>query len=355
MGKLVKGYWDCQYCSEKGIDGELRECPGCGKARDESVKFYMKGVTYLSQEEAAKKTGRPDWFCEYCHSYNPDSSDVCVSCGAPRGADNGKNYHEMQQIKAQKEAQKAAERNEAQKAYNGGGKKKMPLFLVILLLVLAGIIIFSVVSCIGKKKDMTVSSISWEKSIEIEKYSYVEQSGWELPPGAELVRTKEEFHHYDTVMTEVLVEKSREVQNGYDVSYEDNGDGTFEEIQTPHYDTEYYEEYETRPVQVPVDETKYYYMAWAWVEDRTETASGNDHNTYWPTLELPEDEREGRKSETYSMVVRDDKSSKETKYELDENTWQSLNPGDGVTIRVKSGNDQLLDANGDIIAELREP
>lgn len=352
MGKLVKGYWDCQYCDEKGIDGEKRECPSCGKARDESVKFYMKGVNYLSEEEAAKKTGRPDWFCEFCHSYNPDSEDTCISCGAPRGEDNGKDYHEMQQIKAEKEAKKQAEQEEAMKAYNGGGKKKTPIILIILLLAILGIIIFSVVSCIGKKKDMTVQSVSWEKGIDIEKYSYVEQSDWNLPADAELIKTNEEIHHYDTVMTDVLVTKSREVQNGYDVSYEDNGDGTFEEIQTPHYDTEYYEEYEKQPVEVPVYETKYYYYAWAWVNDHTETASGDSHDTYWPQLDLGEDEREGQKHENYKIVVVDDKNN-QTTYEVDYSTWSGLNPGDGVTIRVKSGNDQLLDANGNVIAELK--
>lgn len=356
MANLVRGYWDCQYCSEKGISGDKRECPGCGKARDESVKFYMKQTNdYLSKEEAAKKTGRPDWFCEYCHSYNPDSADICESCGAPREGTT-KNYHEMQQMKAQKAAQKAADAAEAAKAYNGGGKKSRA-GLWIALLVIAAIIGILIFACRPKKQDMTLQAIDWTREITIEQNQYIEQSDWTLPADAELLRKADEIHHYDTeyVVQDVLVTKSREVQDGYDVSYNDLGDGTFEEIKTPHYETEYYDEYEmqTVPVQVPVYQTKYYYMAWVWVEERTVTASGQSHDTYWPEMDLAEDEREGAHHETYRITVKNEKD-KLYKYEVPEQLWSSMNPGDGMTIMTSNGRGTLLDDAGNTVAELRE-
>ena len=44
MSKLVMGYWDCPVCGNKGIRGDVTNCPSCGRARGD-VKFYVKGYT----------------------------------------------------------------------------------------------------------------------------------------------------------------------------------------------------------------------------------------------------------------------------------------------------------------------
>ena len=41
MGRIIEGFWDCKYCNTKGIRGGIRECPNCGKARDEDTVFYL--------------------------------------------------------------------------------------------------------------------------------------------------------------------------------------------------------------------------------------------------------------------------------------------------------------------------
>ena len=42
MAKLVMGYWDCPICGNKGIRGDVVNCPSCGRARGD-VQFYVKG------------------------------------------------------------------------------------------------------------------------------------------------------------------------------------------------------------------------------------------------------------------------------------------------------------------------
>ena len=54
MGKILEGFWDCKHCGTKRIKGSIRECPNCGKARDDSTKFYLDETEkhYVSEEKA---------------------------------------------------------------------------------------------------------------------------------------------------------------------------------------------------------------------------------------------------------------------------------------------------------------
>lgn len=41
--KVVKGYWDCPYCSSRKIDGLVDFCPNCGVHKPKDVKYYLNG------------------------------------------------------------------------------------------------------------------------------------------------------------------------------------------------------------------------------------------------------------------------------------------------------------------------
>ena len=95
MSKLVMGYWDCPVCGNKGIRGDVTNCPSCGRARGE-VKFYMKGYSegetreeneradmeYLSEEQAKYVSKNPDWYCSFCNSLNSDNAETCGRAAA---------------------------------------------------------------------------------------------------------------------------------------------------------------------------------------------------------------------------------------------------------------------------------
>ena len=102
MGKKIEGYWDCPQCGKKANKGRYRNCPGCGRPRGASTKFYMIEKDNFVPESVVPKG--PDWFCECCESYNTFGADFCTSCGAPKGA--AKNYFEVR--KEQENRPKAA-------------------------------------------------------------------------------------------------------------------------------------------------------------------------------------------------------------------------------------------------------
>lgn len=105
-GKLIEGVWDCNGCGTVRILGRYRECPHCGKVRDSNVKFYMSDKKMYVPEEQAKTISRnPDWVCRFCDCLNPDTTDICKSCGASRTAEN-KNYFESRKEKDKEQAKR---------------------------------------------------------------------------------------------------------------------------------------------------------------------------------------------------------------------------------------------------------
>jgi len=326
MGRIIMGYWDCQYCGAKGNPGDKRECPKCGHPRDESVTFYMKDKEYVSAEKAETVSKNPDWYCSFCNTLNSDNDEFCKGCGASK-ADSEKNYFEIQEEKRRKalEAAQAAHPQAPTRARSG---KKWIFFGI-----LAALLLFFL---FPRKTPAKITSLDWERNISIEQNVLCEEDGWSLPSGAELTSSREEIHHYDHVIDhyeDVEVEKSRQVIDHYDTEYEyrDMGNGYFEEVphDVPVYKTEYYYETERRPVYVdiPQYQTKYYYTIWRWKENRKVTDSGTGHTAKWPEYTLASDEREGARSGTYTVTFTTEKGKTRT-YEMSESDWNGVNIGD---------------------------
>lgn len=346
MAKIVQGYWDCPYCKNTGISGLEKRCPACGHSQDAGTKFYLKEKKEYVDGEKAKQYGKgADWTCSYCGSLNRHDAKVCVGCGADREESSG-DYFENVQKQEEKAAKKKAE--QAPKPEPSGGlMKRLPL--IIGLAVIIAIIAFA---CRPKNYAASVTEKAWNRIINVETYTTVNESDWEVPDGGRVTDEKEEIHHYDHVLDHyetVEVEKSRQVQDGYDThtEYDDNGDGTFTErtVETPRYVTEYYTEEEEQPVyiDVPKYQTKYYYDIEKWIPDRQLITSGGDDTPYWDDTELSENEREGEREETYTVTFTTDKD-KVYETELSEELWNTLHVGDGADIVVK--NERVVSING---------
>ena len=231
MDKLVMGYWDCPVCGSKGIRGDVVNCPSCGRARGE-VQFYVKDYTegtslreeelaqyeHLDEEKAQEMGDKPDWYCSFCNSLNNDKAEFCGNCGATR-ADSEANYFEMLKKKQEREA---AELN-AQPQVSSGPQKKSrnPLVIIaVILLVLVGLFVWMN----GNKTaaDLKVTSLEWGRVINIEENRMYSESGWELPQGAELTNSRNEIHHYDSVLDHYesrQVQRSRQVLDHYETYY----------------------------------------------------------------------------------------------------------------------------------------
>ena len=373
MSKLVMAYWDCPVCGSKGIRGDVTNCPSCGRARGE-VQFYMKGYTegetreeneradveYLDEEQAKYVSKNPDWYCSFCNSLNSDNAEFCSNCGSSR-ADSEANYFEMLQKKKEREAAEAAARPQVSSSQQKPSRSPMKVLLVVLLAIIALFIWLNGNKTAG---DLTVTGLQWARNINIEENRMYQESGWELPAGAEQTDARSELHHYDNVLSHyenVEVQRSRQVVDHYETyyTYTDNGNGTFTEVphERPVYTTEYYTETVRQPVyqQVPRYQTKYYYNIWRWTPSRDVAASGEDHNTYWPEVELGENEREGQRTEAYAFTVehRKNKGAPET-YRLAESDWMNINVNDNLFITAKrtGAEPYISDEKGNKIADL---
>lgn len=375
MGRLVYGYWDCSYCGSTGIRGDKRECPNCGHPRDTSTKFYMgENIEYVPADKAGTINRNPDWLCDYCNSLNSDSSIECESCGSPR-YESKKDYFDLHDEEQDPEYNDEINyndinmsgskiddinrsllnimnisfphTNEVSPPKESIDKKHIKLnktALKITLISLASIlfVLFMVLLLKTHDEEMTVSSFSWSKTIQIEKLVTYNESGWTLPTNARLQYTREEIKEYQDVFDHYET-KTRQVQKerliGYEQKvsgYRDLGNGMFEEIviQVPKYETYYVEETYQEPVyrKEPVYAKKYYYEIDRWVYSRSVNTNGVD-NPYWGEYTLGKKERVGRKYEDYTIYVINEESevhSCNVSYSL----WNSLNIGDKVIGKV---------------------
>ena len=231
MSKLVMAYWDCPVCGNKGIRGDVTNCPSCGRARGE-VQFYMKGYTegetreenersdveYLDEEQAKYVSKNPDWYCSFCNSLNSDNAEFCSNCGSSR-ADSEANYFEMLQKKKEREAAETAAQPQVSSSQQKPSRSPMKVLLVVLLAIIA---LFMWLNGNKTSGDLTVTSLQWARNINIEENRMYQESGWELPAGAEQTDARSELHHYDSVLSHyesVEVQRSRQVVDHYETYY----------------------------------------------------------------------------------------------------------------------------------------
>lgn len=314
MDKL-EGYWDCPYCNRKANKGRYRNCPGCGKTRGKDIKFYLiEKDVYVPEENVPKG---PDWLYECCDSYNTSSADYCVSCGAPKGA--AKDYFEMQP-KEEDMAwlnQTSQEENHSLKGFTKKGLNFKPL-IISACVILAFVLFITIL--LPKTAIMKVTELSWTRSIEIEEYKTVRESGWTLPSGGRMVYTNLEVKSYIQVLDHYetkTVSKSETYISGYQTQTK----------QVPVYRSD------------PVYATKYYYDIERWKYDRTETSSGVDGEPYWPEVSLSDKEREGKKHQKYFVKVYSilDQKKEEKSYTISYELWEQLRVNDEISATVSFG------------------
>lgn len=370
MDKLVMGYWDCPICGTKEIRGDVANCPSCGRARGE-VQFYVKDYTegtslreeelsqyeQLDEEKAQEMGDKPDWYCSFCNSLNSDKAEICSNCGATR-ADSEANYFEMLKKKEEREAAELAAQPQVSSAPQK--KSRSPLFIFALILVTL-IAVFMWMNGNKTATDLKVTAVQWARVISVEENRQYSESGWSLPQGAELVRTAREisgytqvFDHYDYVDEQ----RSRQVYDHDEYTLVDNGNGTFSQVAHPVYRTEYYTETVKRAVyrNEPVYNTKYYYTIWRWAPSRQVSASGDDHEPYWPEFELGENEREGERAAEYRFTVEHtEKKEAGATYRIAESDWMNINVGDQLIITQKNtgADPYIADRDGNRIANIQ--
>lgn len=357
-GRVVEHTWNCPYCGRENR-GRDRECIGCGRPRGTETKFDTnKHIAVLDGEEAKEYMTGPDWFCECCDSYNPDTLQTCKSCGAPRGA--SKDYFTKRREQEEKEQQKAAEMSEysmqseySEKPVTFYTDHKDPvnttgMFARILIPVIAIIALIAGFVFFLKPTQMEgeVTELAWSSTVNLEEFTTIKDEGWTYPSDARILdrdykykETVQVIDHYDTDIQPVT--KTRTVQNGYDTyyTYEDMGNGFSAEVEhkTPHYDTETYTDYET--VQVPIYRDEDIYDWWyryeydRWLKIDTCTNSGDKGEESDPVFEITDDKhRMSAYERHYYMGVQTEEGL--TTIEINKIVYDVADVGSDVTYKV---------------------
>ena len=364
-GRLVEGVWDCVYCDTKKIRGSIQKCPNCGRQRDKNITFYLDDPTNYVDDDVAKTMNRnPDWLCSFCDGLNSDNNSICYNCGASREDSEDNYFTKKEKIETRRmEKQKSIQENyvpETEKETFDNLKDKLSninipqhkkkwykskKFLISISSVLLATIltVVSLMIFLPKTKDVTVSSLSWERIVDIQEYKTVEENDWFVPEGGRLRDTKQEIHHYNQVFdhnetkTRTVTEQVLDHYETVVTGHRDLGNGMFEEITTqqPVYRTETRTETYEEPVyrNEPVYATKYYYEIERWVHKDYKTTSGKDKNPYWYTYDKPENEKIVQFDETYKIcVVFDDGKKKCLKVNF--NDWKKISIDQKIKIKV---------------------
>jgi len=275
--------WQCGFCQTMN-PGPIKSCTGCGAPQPEDVEFLQvdeERFNFIKDEALVRmaKTG-PDIHCPFCGTRNLATNDICKNCGGDLSW-GGKERQTGQRVRTIGEAKTDSQPKEERK------KSKAPLVIIfIVLAVIVGCIVLMVMLLKTDDVKATVYDVNWERSIGIEVYTSVTDTAWrdEVPFGAK-VGYCTSMHRYTS---DTYVAGAVEVCG--EPYVEDTGTGVGEVVQDCSY--EVYDDYCE-------------YTAMAWVQVDAVTASGFDHNPYWPALNLQSDEREGERTETYVINFRD--------------------------------------------------
>lgn len=389
MGKKVYGYWKCSTCGRADIRSDTRHCPSCGTACAEGTKFYMKEdvVEYIEGDDIKKYSGKPDWVCSYCSTLNSTNSETCSNCGASY-AESEANYFTVRKPTDDVDTIQAFSMEHHERTHNGNlsfddtseiddiseeismGNKSSSIWenmgkkinsagnavdairqnilkygaIGVGCLALIALIVWLL---IPKMQTLNIQGFSWERRIDIEEPYLSFESGWTLPAEAELRYTREEEYDREAVI-DGYETKERTVRDYVKVgeteykTYEDNGDGSFDEVVHTKDVYDYVSREETYTVAIthyePIMRTKYYYDIERWrVKDKV-TTQGSDREPYWGEVVLVDRERKGSAYETYYVTAVNVKKDKVGTYVIGFDLWNKLPESGFVKVKVGVGN-----------------
>jgi hypothetical protein len=339
---IREGKWDCPQCGCKGNRGSELKCKQCNKIRGNEVKFYVEddAAEVIDQKKLERALSGADWICQFCDAINPAGGASCKSCHAERTEKKREVKEILDQPASPPPPKKKSSTMKIVGAVLGG----------LALMCGAGFFI-----CGSSERQLTLAEVSWERTVEVEKYGTVTEEAWanELPSGARVQSTTSKVHHTDHIQTgthTVSKDVDEKVQTGtrtVKVGKKDMGNGYFEDItkEEPVY------EHRTKTVtrEEPVYRDDPVYKDWAtyqiekWHKDRVEKAAGSDTSPAWPELRLTAGkEREGKKVEKYVAVFKDEKGKQWTWKEAPLEKWQGLKVGQGYKVVTKLGEVQGL-------------
>ncbi|MCC6934230.1 MAG: hypothetical protein IT406_00840 [Candidatus Yanofskybacteria bacterium] len=208
--EILVGKWDCPY-GHPGQDGEAMACAGCGAPRPEDVEFYLPSdarvVTDPSRIAAAKAGS--DLICDSCGSSVAAGQTSCPQCSAPLDENRRQKVTEYTSREAapsesprtQRQREEAAPKRTASRpASNAADPDRINRALTVHMLLLALLAIGAMIGIwwlvTPHPTKLTVTTVSWERTINIEEERTVHEEDWTVPPGGRETGSYQAIHHY---------------------------------------------------------------------------------------------------------------------------------------------------------------
>ncbi len=355
--------WDCAHCgASKLLAHSHRFCPHCGAEQDPEKRYFPEEADKVAVEQHFYFGN--DLPCPRCEAMNGANADFCHRCGAPLSA-------------AAAAASPAGQPKPPQAGENNTGwAGKAGIGATVAAGIGIGYFLLG-----GKTVGVEAAGLEWERTIEVQSFGPQSRQVWcdSLPSGAtEVSRKRQEKERRKvpqshaceawcdelpaTLMVnpneirQVAEERSHnQVKTGEKCITEriDQGDGTFREQQacTPEYRKEpvmaqkcYLElpgdsakpsgmQCKTRYREEPVYAQMCDFKINDWGPERTAEARGADREPHWPETRLDPQgeclgcEREGPRSERYTVVFHAPEDAQTYRCDLPFSEWERIDPG----------------------------
>lgn len=324
--KTYEMLWDCRFCGTAGLLGLThRFCPSCGAPQDPTVRYFPDEAQKVAVEDHVYAGA--DRGCPACETPNSARSEFCGSCGAPltdaaavarqqdqrrdagpEPAGGGGGWQPVGDDAAAGVSGQTAEREAKRRSWVPWGVGGLLLAVVVLVVMML---------TWTRSTLVEVTEHSWQRTIAVERYGEVEQSGWcdSLPADARVINRFQ------------AQRGTRQVPDGQDCSVrrQDQGDGTYTET------TECRPRYRAEPVMD--QRCRYLVLRWSRVREARASGNGLEPAPRWPEPSLARQgqcdgcERLGARGERYQVALRELKSGKSHQCRVPEPRWRALRPG----------------------------
>ncbi|MEI7892520.1 MAG: hypothetical protein WCI05_05485 [Myxococcales bacterium] len=319
--------WDCKFCGQKKLLGLThRFCPSCGGPQDATSRYFPPDAEKVAVENHPYVGA--DIACPACEHWNGRASKCCGNCGSPLQAGKDALLRQDQVhaegVDAPSDTAQAAHQDfqvpgTAPKPVSNPPEKRSHLGCFLSIIAVVAVLALGIFVMFAWKRTgaFEVVGHSWERKIEIEAYGPGRKTAWcdEMPGGAkELSRRKEQ-------------KSTSKVQDGEDCQKrrKDMGDGTFKEVRecSPKY----------KEVPVLADRCDFEVMGWKTSRTLSQKGTSLKDSPSWPRVDLAKTgtcvgcEREGKRTETYTVRFVETKTKKDTSCDTPQGTWSTLAVG----------------------------
>ena len=306
--------WTCRQCSRRN-PGERKTCASCGAAMASDAAFELPAQQELLQDQGklARAVLGPDIACGFCGTRNAADAKTCKQCSAD--LTQGKARSSGQAVGALQTAPlpemacpfcgamnptgatkcKQCNGNLAAAPASVTARPAQPanprwLWLAVAAVIglcVLGMILFSAMGSRRTETVATVESVQWQRTVAILGLRPVTASTWqdEAPSGADIATCEARVRY---TQAEPAANAEKVCGTPYVL---DQGSGFGKVVQDCQYNV--YDQWCE-------------YQSLTWTIINTVVAEGADLSPAWPQTLAAQDEREGERSERYSVLFSDD-------------------------------------------------